>query len=253
MDNNLKNDRNNEQRYNLIDSLRGFAIINMVAFHLLYDIFEVYGLSQGWFSRPLTIAWERFICISFILISGISVNFSHHTLKRGIIVNLCGFAVTVVTVLAMPSQAIWFGVLNLIGCGMIFCHFLRGAFDKYNSFAGFFVSLVLYAITYGIPSGYAGFFGLRLIEMPEVLYQFKPLAFLGFPSADFISADYFPLIPWIFLFVAGYFAWKCVIRLKIENIFRIKIPVLNIIGKYSLWIYLAHQPVLMGICMVVFR
>lgn len=31
-----------KKRYDLIDSIRGFAVINMVAFHALYDIFIIY-------------------------------------------------------------------------------------------------------------------------------------------------------------------------------------------------------------------
>lgn len=37
-------------------------------------------------------------------------------IKRGVLLNLAGFAVTCVTVIAEPNQAVWFGVLNLIGC-----------------------------------------------------------------------------------------------------------------------------------------
>lgn len=240
------------QRFFLIDSLRGFAVINMVIFHLLYDVFEIYGVNSGWYFHPLTVAWERFICVSFILISGMTMNFSRHAYKRGIIVNLCGFLVTAVTVLLMPEQAIWFGVLNLIGCGMLICQALREYFDKFNSFAGLIISLLLFAFTYGVPNGYVGIFSLKLFALPHFLYSFKYLAFLGFPSADFMSTDYFSLIPWLFLFVAGYFLWKCIKRLGVENIFKTKIPLLDAVGRYSLWIYLAHQPVLVGVCMLIF-
>ena len=34
--------QNKEKRYFLIDGIRGAAIINMVLFHFLYDIFIVY-------------------------------------------------------------------------------------------------------------------------------------------------------------------------------------------------------------------
>ena len=34
------------------------------------------------------ILWERFICVSFIIISGVSFNFSNHTVRNGIIVSL---------------------------------------------------------------------------------------------------------------------------------------------------------------------
>ena len=34
------------KRYGLIDTLRGFALINMVLFHFCYDIFVVYGVDR---------------------------------------------------------------------------------------------------------------------------------------------------------------------------------------------------------------
>ena len=32
-----------ESRYFLVDGIRGLAVVNMVIFHFLYDIFIVYG------------------------------------------------------------------------------------------------------------------------------------------------------------------------------------------------------------------
>ena len=34
------------------------------------------------------------------------------------------------------------------------------------------------------------------------------LAYIGFPQAGFSSTDYFPLLPWIFLFATGYFLYS---------------------------------------------
>ncbi len=240
------------QRYHLIDALRGFAILNMTVFHLLYDLFEIYGMNSGWYFHPLTVVWEKFICTSFILLSGISLNFSRHAYRRGIIVNLCGFLVTIVTVLAMPNEAIWFGVLNFIGCSMLICQPLREIFDRINPICGTLVSLLFFALTYGVPNRYIGFFSMKFFDLPDYLYSFKYMFFLGFPSADFVSADYFPIFPWLFLFTAGYFLWRLVKLIKIEKYFYLKVPVLDFIGRYSLWIYLVHQPILMGICMLIF-
>ena len=95
----IKDTLKNKKRYELIDSIRGFAIINMVIFHTLYDIFMIYG-DGSFFTSPWCAVWERFICVSFIIISGVSFNFSLHTVRNGIIVSLCGFLVTIVTALA---------------------------------------------------------------------------------------------------------------------------------------------------------
>lgn len=239
-------------RYNLIDVIRGVAVLNMVAYHLCYDIFEVFAVHVGWYLTTGAVIWERFICCTFILVSGISMNFSKHPYKRGIIVNLCGFAITVITVLAMPSQAIWFGILNLIGCSMLITAALKPLFEKIPPIGGAVGSLVLFSFFYGLPKRFLGLFGLRLFALPDALYRFKYLSFLGLKSADFHSSDYFPLLPWIFLFFAGFFLWKMIERCRKTEFFRPNIPVFSFVGRHSLLIYLLHQPILYGICYVIF-
>lgn len=234
-------------RYHLIDSLRGFALINMLVFHLLYDIFMIYSLDSGWFTQPLIVVWERFICISFIVISGISLNFSHSAYKHGIILNLFGFLITAVTTLAIPQQAVQFGILNLLGCSMLILQPLRIYLDKIKPAFGMLLSLLVFAFTYGVPKRYVGFFEFKIFDLPSWLYQFRWLSFWGFKSEDFFSTDYFPIIPWIFMFAAGYFLWRLIKNADTDRYFMHKIPVLDVIGRYSLWIYLVHQPLIIGI------
>lgn len=252
MQNTLSELSDKKTRYHLIDALRGFALLNMLAFHLLYDIYMIYGLDSGWFFQPLAVVWERFICVSFILISGISFNFSRRAYRRGIILNLFGFAITAVTVLAIPGQAIWFGILNLLGCAMLILQPLREYLEKIKPIIGFLTSLLIFALCCGVPQRYIGFFGFKIFDLPDALYSFKWLSFLGFKSADFASADFFPIIPWLFLFAAGFFLWRVIENAGAQQIFTLKIPVLGTIGRYSLYIYLAHQPLIMGVLMLVF-
>ena len=239
-------------RYSLIDALRGLALLNMLAFHFLYDVFVVYGGSFEWTQLTWVIVWERYICFSFILISGVSLNFSNHAIKRGLIVNACGLLITLVTAIAVPSQIIIFGILNLIGCAMLLDRPLKKLAEKLDPFLGASVSLALFAFFYGLPMRYVGFFGIPLIRLPDALYCFPPLAVIGLPDKGFFSTDYFPLVPWLFLFVCGFFVWRCIARAGADPLFRRRIPVLGFIGRYTLWIYMIHQPVLMGICFLIF-
>ena len=240
------------ERYRLIDALRGLAMVNMLAYHLCYDIIVVYGTDMSWAFSPATVAWERFICVSFLLVSGISLNFSHHPYRRGLIINACGLLITAVTSLFIPSQIVIFGVLNCIGCAMMITYALRRLLDKCDPFLGAALSFLLYAVFYGMQRGFLGFFDIRVLELPEVLFTIPPLTVIGFPVKGFFSADYFPLIPWLFVYFCGYYLWKVVVRLKAQRFFLLKIPVLDLIGRYTLWIYMLHQPVLMGICFLVF-
>ena len=71
--------------------------------------------------------------------------------------------------------------------------------------------------------------------------------FLGFMEVGFYSADYFSLIPWFFLFIAGYFGYRLVEEKGLlEKIGEWKpLPrVFGYIGRQSLIIYMLHQPVI---------
>ena len=130
-------------RYALIDALRGFSLLNMIAYHLCFDIFQIYAVDTGWMFSNAAVAWERFICFSFIIISGVSLNFSKHAIRRGIIVNACGILMTAVTLIAVPNFAIWFGVLSCIGTSMILAQLLRRPLERLNPYFGAAASFLI--------------------------------------------------------------------------------------------------------------
>ena len=99
---------------------------------------------------------------------------------------------------------------------------------------------------------YIGVFSLRLIELPAFLYGSKYLSFIGFMSDGFFSADFFPLIPWLFLFLFGYYLWRWIRLRGWDPLFRFNIPALSFIGRHSLVIYLIHQPLLYVLCALIF-
>jgi uncharacterized membrane protein len=96
----------------------------------------------------------------------------------------------------------------------------------------------------------AGFYldSVILLEQPLLMP-------LGFVYSGFESADYFPLLPNLGFFLLGAVLGRTVYRSKAsllprvseKNIIRRS---LCFVGKQSLWIYLLHQPVLAGICML---
>ena len=245
-------DRSVDNRYGVIDAVRAAAVINMTVFHLCYDIFAVFGLWEDFpLSLPVRI-WERLICITFIVISGISLNFTRRGYFRGIVVFLCGIAISAVMLIFMPDETIWFGVLSFLGVAMIVTFAARKLLCRIPAAIGAAVSLALFMLGYGIPVGYIGIFSYPLFGLPEALYSVRWLAFLGFPSKDFYSSDYFPVLPWIFLYVFGFMLWRMIKDRGLDKYLYKNVPVLGFIGRHSLIIYMAHQPVLYGICYVFF-
>lgn len=244
-----------KRRYNLIDAYRGFTILVMIGYHFSYDVFILYGKYPQWLSNPFGYVWQQFICISFILISGFSASFSRSHLKRGILLNICGLIVTVVTMIASPQAVIYFGVLNLLGCSLLLLIPAKKFVNDKNWGYVAVISLFLFFLTRHIQSGYLGFGDFELIQMPMELYTAKALTPLGFPYPGFFSSDYFPVIPWFFLFFTGY-SCHYVLQMesmgKLRDVLSVRVPFLSWLGQKSLIIYLLHQPVLMGICVILF-
>ena len=114
---------------------------------------------------------------------------------------------------------------------------------------------LLFALLRNCSKGTLGFEKLVICPLPDALYRSNLTAYLGFPQRGFFSTDYFPLIPWFFLFVTGYFLFRITSRRGInEKLFaRGQFPLLNWIGRHSLPVYLLHQPVLYGLGILFFE
>ena len=235
-------------RYQLLDTLRGLCLLSMVAYHGMYDLVDIFGLPSSWYWGLPGYLWQQSICWTFILLSGMCWQLSRHHLKRGLILVGCGAAITLVTLVVMSSQRILYGVLNLLGLCALLMIPLHKAFQKLPPWAGFFGALLLFFVTRNISRGSLGFEGLVLCQLPAWLYQTDVTAVLGFPSPSFWSTDYFPLLPWFFLYCTGYFRWGILSRSqRAKKLLTPGVRPLSFLGRHSLLIYLAHQPVLMGI------
>ncbi len=244
-----------ESRYNALDSIRGLLLINMVLYHALYDVVYIKGIPLDWYTGPVGYVWQQGICWGFIFLSGFCFRFSRRPLRHGLIVLGAGMLVTAVTWIAMPEQRILYGVLYLLGvAGLIQCAtwwvWRTLKLPPYPAWLGLSLFGVLFFLTRGVPYGYLGFEGLRLMELPGWLYQSQWLTPFGLPGPGFWSSDYFPLVPWLFLYLCGYFLWRLVGYKPVMEKLRPGIRPLAFLGRHSLPIYLLHQPALMLIFMI---
>lgn len=84
------------------------------------------------------------------------------------------------------------------------------------------------------------------VTLPQAWYRNLLTAYIGFPPASFYSTDYFSLLPWSFMYMAGYFAGLCVQAAGWLDMraFQVDLKPLSWIGRHSLLIYMLHQPVL---------
>ncbi len=225
-----------------LDALRGLAVIAMVAFHLFYDLVDLYGI---WDSYPTCAPFlQKWSSTTFILLSGLCVTLGSHSVKRGLTVFFSGMLVSAVTVgmylldFADRSIIIYFGVLHCLGC----CMLLWGIFRK----APWWLLALL---------GVGFFAGGNWLEA-HVTVSHIWLVPLGITPASFASSDYFPLISNLGLFLLGAALGKLLYKQKRSllpsvNGDALPLRLLCAIGSRSLPIYLLHQPVLAGICMLI--
>lgn len=241
-------------RYRLLDVVRGVTLLNMMAYHLLYDLVYIFGVAMPWYISTTGYVWQQAICWTFIFLSGISCNFSHGNAARGARLLLFGAAMTLVTWLAMPEQLVVFGVLSLLGCSGIIYALLEKSLKKISAKLGLTVSMAAFLFTKGVPSGFVGVGDIPLIRLPNGWYSVYAMFPVGFPTADFYSSDYFSIVPWIFLYFAGFFFWRALRNRSPFELRRAgKLPVLELIGRNTLPIYLAHQPLIYGVLWLIFR
>lgn len=233
-------------RYALLDELRGLDLVSMMLYHACWDLVFLFDVNMRWYAGTPGRLWQQTICWVFILLSGFCAPFGRYMLRRGTVVFGAGAVVTLATLVFMPEGRVIFGVLTFLGAAMLLTGVLEPLLKKVMPAVGLAVSAVLFAVCYPVGLGWVGLGGWKLM-LPQSLYANYFTAFLGFYLDWFYSADYFGLLPWLFLFWAGYYLHKAVGRRRMEPLRRPVCPALGWMGRHSLLLYLLHQPVIYGV------
>ena len=235
------------KRNTFLDAYRGFSLVSMLFFHGYYDLIYIFDYPMPQLSAAFVHGWQQSILLSFIFIAGASTIYSRHLVKRGLVLTLLGFGITMFTLFFMPAELIIFGVLNFMGAAfLLLAPFQKGISALPKGSKWLLVGLLVAAGCLGYTRG--------LSANPVIVYSSKfgeiPLSFsalaifaLGLPTIGISSADYVPILPNIFVFLAGRFFWQYIGGLDVswkENIF-------TKLGRHSLAFYLLHQPVLYGV------
>ena len=236
-----------EGRFVEIDLLRGLAVIMMVLYHFLFDLyfFNIYPIDVT------TGFWKVFAIITaslFLLLVGISFtisavkaevvmnrrNFFMKYLKRGITILIIAALITVVTWWYLGEGYIIFGILHLIGFSIII--------------APFFFHRKLIALYGGILFIIGGIL-LQGVRGPFILLP------LGIHPVSFYSVDYTPIFPWFGLVLIGIYLGELFYPggkrsytfpefFTSSKLTEYPGKALAFLGRHSLAIYILHQPVI---------
>lgn len=231
------------RRIEILDTWRGGVIVSMVLYHACWDLVWIFGLPWAWFSGISAWVWQQSICMSFIFLSGFCWNLGRRPLQRGILVLASGELITAVTEFLSPADPIFFGILTLLGIAATGTCFLHPLLRRIPPAAGMTASLLLFLLFREWHQGVIGTFQISeaAAALPEAVRIWA-----GYPPPGFSSSDYFPILPWIFLFSAGYFAYG-------QTAGKGRLPPwtdrgessLSWAGRHSLLLYLLHQPFLL--------
>jgi uncharacterized membrane protein len=231
-------------RWPAVDLARGGALVAMVIYHLVWDL-SFYGLiDPDTASRP---EWKLFangIAATFLALAGAGIalaadrplDWPRVTRRLAIIAGAAGL-VTGATLYAMPDAPVWFGILHCIALSSLLALPFRRA------------PVLLTLLVAGAVFALGQWEGSAAFNAPGWLW-------LGLGTRVPTAVDYVPLVPWFGCVLAGLAAMRLMLtagqlagpRAWLER-WRPGDRIgawLARLGRWTLPIYLLHQPVLMG-------
>jgi len=218
------------------------SIILVVGYHLLYDLGEYVGVKRFLgFSTDLTsVAWvvaQHFFAGLFIVLSGTSSTLTRSNLRRGLKLLVVSLIVTAATYIYDPPSAIWFGILQLLAVSiLVFGAVFEKAKPKTCAAWG--------VIVLGLG------FAVNLLNR-RMTIRFDWLLPFGIHPPGYYSFDYFPLIPWLGVFLIGATLGRTLYVTR-QSLLPWNLPqsFVNVAGRHSLLIYIVHQPVILAVLYV---
>ncbi len=243
----------NGTRVILLDEIRGFAILCMVVYHTMYQLKFSFGVDvpiffEGWFDIIRDI-----FAGTFIFISGAMCRFSRNNLKRGVQCFFLGMVITFVTPF-FSDVMIEFGILHFLGISMMIYGLFGEAFERLPAFVGIILSAMLAVLTWNVLAGYVGIPRVLEITIPQKAYDVGVLFPFGLCATGFESGDYFPLLPWGFVFLGGSYFGEWAKNGSLPRFFyNSHIKWLAAVGRYTIWIYMLHVPVIFLIFSLIFH
>lgn len=224
-----------QRRYPVPDALRGVAILLMVIYHFCYDLVFLRLVYFDFTHDPFWLSFRYSIVTLFVGLVGFSLVLAT---QQGIHYRrfgwrlawlcVCAVLVTVASLYLFPQRFIFFGVLHFIALASVLgLLFIR--FQHLNLLLGvLFISL--------------GIWG------QHPFFDQQPWQFFGMMTHKPATEDYVPLLPWFGVVLLGMYAAQQ--ALAHDWLSTKVLPPwtcgLTWAGRHSLWIYMLHQPLLLG-------
>ena len=232
-------------RVRAYDALRGLSVISMVGFHLCYDLVYLAGVEVSWFVSPFMDIWRASISWTFLLIAGCMCAHSRSNLKRSGVYAVVALAIYAVTKLAAVDVPISFGIIYCMAACTFCAWMLERAHIVPEGPTCAIVLFLVFLFVLPVTSGYVGLGSLR-IALPRALYDCGLLSWAGFPGPAFASGDYYPLLPYLPLYLTGSAIGHALKKHGYPTwAYGPVCPPLELVGRHALLVYALHQPLLL--------
>ncbi len=225
----------------LLDLVRTVALIGMATFHFVFDLVMFGYVPPSAIMEGFWPLWARVVASSFLILSGVGLYLAYgngidpRRLARRL-ARIAGAAlvVTIGTRFAMGDQYVFWGILHMIAFGTL---------------AGLLFLRLPVVVTLAVAAGV--FWIGQTVASPA--FDAAPLLFLGLGAEPVWAVDYVPVFPWLAPVLAGVALGRLAVRTGLwARIAAVTAPRgslwdwLALPGRNSLWVYLGHQPVLIG-------
>lgn len=231
-----------------IDAARGAAVVMMVIYHFVYDLY-FFQITDAIFTVRFWFYFQRVTASTFVALVGVSLaiiyqraaaqdqagrGLTWRLFQRGAHIFGWGLVISLVTYVALgPQMYIRFGVLHFIGFAIAISYpFLRYSWLN---------------LSLGILLMVAG----KMLQ--NYTFDLPWLVWLGFEPANHAYVDYFPAIAWFGVVLLGIAVGNLLYRadgrlLRLPDVSDWgSVSALRRMGQHSLPIYLLHQPILFAI------
>jgi uncharacterized membrane protein len=239
----------NSSRFDSVDALRGLAMVWMTVFHFCFDLQHFGYFKADFYNDPAWTLQRSAIVSLFLFCAGIGQAIAVQQgqtwarfWRRWWQIAVCAVLVSAGSYLMYPRSFIYFGILHGIALMLIIVRLTAG-WGRWLWLLGGLPWLALWAA----PALHAAFAGLDFLNSP--LFNW-----LGLVSRKPITEDYVPLLPWLGAMWWGMAAGTWALQAR-ASWFQFKpgrsMRALALLGRWSLSYYMLHQPLLIGLLMLV--
>jgi len=231
-------------RLDLVDALRGAAMVWMTAFHFCFDLSNAGLLHTNFYQNPVW-TWQRSCILSLFLVcagAGQAIAVAQaqswqRFWRRWLQIAGCAVLVSAGSMLMFPNSFIYFGVLHGMAVMLIVAR-LSAGFGRWLWPMGLLVLALAWAAPWAMSEGWLA-----------SAFNEKTLNWIGLVNAKPITEDYVPLLPWMAMVWWGMAASQWYLR-RVEQSPVKPLPKalqpLAFLGRWSLSYYMLHQPVMLA-------